>query len=78
MDFSAKKSKNMDKYLKKVKKVSNEAKKEDEDVKKEVLYPVCPMLSRGIHKHRCIGKECVAYKNGFCSALQTKVHTTLI
>jgi len=78
MDFSAKKSKNMDKYLKKVKKISNEGKKEVEQGKKEELYPVCPMLSRGNHHHRCINTECVAYGDRFCRALNTKVRTTLI
>lgn len=92
--FTSKKGTNKDKYLKKVKLIINneEILEKTKDLKgiheeiipqtpetaKEVLYPVCPMLSRGNHQHRCINTECVAYKNGYCHALQTKVEITLI
>lgn len=72
------KTANMDKYLGKVKKIANEGKKAVPKEAKEILYPVCPMLSRGIHQHRCINTECVAYKDGYCNALHTKIVVTYI
>lgn len=74
-------TKNEGKYLEKVKKISNEGKKavpKESKEAKEVLYPICPMLSRGSHLHRCINTECVAYGDRFCRALNTKVITKLI
>jgi len=51
---------------------------ESKVVKKETLYPVCPMLSRGAHQHRCIGEICAAFDNDKCSALQCKLKVTYI
>ena len=60
-----------------------EADKIVDEATKEALYPICPMLSRGAHKHRCINKECVAYSPGkvdigFCNAMNCEIKVTYI